>query len=559
MGDIFDEIQDHIRGLYLEDNRREWCVLFSGGKDSSLVLTLIWQALSSIPPQKRKRPIRVISSNTGVETPLMSGYLKRVINQINQKAREDRLPITATLVEPDLKNRFFFKVLGRRTTPPSPKQKGYMWCNDHLKRKPIQKEIMQILSGKASIEDPYVAMFILGSREEESARRRINLQKYVLDEDTLFGKHPDYDEVLCYYPIKYVTNDELLFYLLELGELPFGVTFDELARQYGSSFAECGLQHESKQNVACGLSGSRSGCWVCPFAGTEDKMLLSLIEEGHEEYRYLLEWKKTLVLIRNDVRYREPLRKMEERKRKQRSLPTVTLFDLSEEKYSHWYETYQRASFSVYEPGPFTFEAVKYLLEYLLYVQEKVGQSLISDDEIVAIMEEWKKEGYQIAEIRPRPFDYDGPLVLDRWGAVNPKETAVTAPVYRIKMVFNMGESQLLDYLHKRKVETGRSLFYFGDCVDHSEDGVVYNRLTFIVCREGIHSKEAAKRYVYEWLGWVQPAGRMGKENFEVATNYLLTSIIGEILAARRQERVQKYTDHLVLTEDTDGQLQLTL
>jgi hypothetical protein len=202
-----------------------------------------------------------------------------------------------------------------------------------------------------------------------------------------------------------------------LNELPFGVTFDDLAGQYGNSFAECGLQHQSSQNMACGLTGSRSGCWVCPFAGTEDKMFLSLIEEGHDEYRYLLEWKKALVLMRNDVRYREPLRKIEERKKIDLSPEKLTLFITSdEEKYIHWYETYQRASFSAYAPGPFTFEAVKHLLEYLLYVQEKVGQLLISDDEVEAILEEWRKEGYKIHDIRPKPFDYDGPLVLDRWG-----------------------------------------------------------------------------------------------------------------------------------------------
>jgi DNA sulfur modification protein DndC len=202
MGDIFDEIREHILTLYQKNDRRQWCVLFSGGKDSSLVLTIIWQALLSIPPQKRNRPIWVISSNTRVETPLMTRYLREVIEKIYKQAKTDGLPITATLVEPELKNRFFYKVLGRRTTPPSPKQKGYMWCNDHLKRKPIQKEIMGILSGCPSFgTDPYVSMFILGSREEESARRRINLQKYVLDEGSLFGSHPDYEQVICYYPI----------------------------------------------------------------------------------------------------------------------------------------------------------------------------------------------------------------------------------------------------------------------------------------------------------------------------------------------------------------------
>jgi hypothetical protein len=142
---------------------------------------------------------------------------------------------------------------------------------------------------------------------------------------------------------------------------------------------------------------------------------------------------------------------------------------------------------------------------------------------------------------------------------VNRKETTVSAPVFRIKLDFNMGESRLLEYLHKRKLETGRALFYFGDYADHPDEGVVYNQVTFIVCQKGIHTKEEAKRHVYEWLGWIKPTGKMGKENFDAAANYLITSIIDEILASRKQEEVRQYTDHLALMADSDGQLQLTI
>ena len=47
---IFKDIINEITEQYLEeDNNRPWIIAFSGGKDSTLMLQLAWQALQTIP------------------------------------------------------------------------------------------------------------------------------------------------------------------------------------------------------------------------------------------------------------------------------------------------------------------------------------------------------------------------------------------------------------------------------------------------------------------------------------------------------------------------------
>lgn len=51
----YQEIRDSMRQLYLEDPR-PWLVGFSGGKDSTMVASLVFDAVLSVPPDQRKKP-----------------------------------------------------------------------------------------------------------------------------------------------------------------------------------------------------------------------------------------------------------------------------------------------------------------------------------------------------------------------------------------------------------------------------------------------------------------------------------------------------------------------
>ena len=52
-------IHKEIQGLYLADNS-PWIIGYSGGKDSTGTLQLIWYAVAELPKEKRQKTINVI-------------------------------------------------------------------------------------------------------------------------------------------------------------------------------------------------------------------------------------------------------------------------------------------------------------------------------------------------------------------------------------------------------------------------------------------------------------------------------------------------------------------
>lgn len=74
---IVDEILDQY--MYADTTFRPWIIGFSGGKDSTVLLTLTWLALEKIKQQvpapfQLRRPIYVVCNDTLVENPIISSY-----------------------------------------------------------------------------------------------------------------------------------------------------------------------------------------------------------------------------------------------------------------------------------------------------------------------------------------------------------------------------------------------------------------------------------------------------------------------------------------------------
>src|SRR5690349_15856146 len=85
---------DEIRAVYVSD-RRPWIVGYSGGKDSTTALQLIWYAVADLPAAHRTKPIYVIAADTLVETPKIVEYVDAALRRMNEAAAEGALPITA--------------------------------------------------------------------------------------------------------------------------------------------------------------------------------------------------------------------------------------------------------------------------------------------------------------------------------------------------------------------------------------------------------------------------------------------------------------------------------
>ena len=111
MSRITDIIED-IKEQYLEqDNNIPWIIGFSGGKDSTTVLTLVWRALISVReqygPKALSRPVFVVNNDTLVENPIITDYLLEVLDYIKKGAFEQELPIKVQITLPKLEDSFW--------------------------------------------------------------------------------------------------------------------------------------------------------------------------------------------------------------------------------------------------------------------------------------------------------------------------------------------------------------------------------------------------------------------------------------------------------------------
>jgi DNA sulfur modification protein DndC len=62
----YQDIKQSLHRLYLEDTR-PWLVGFSGGKDSTMVASLIFDAVLSVPESERTKPISIVCTDTRVD------------------------------------------------------------------------------------------------------------------------------------------------------------------------------------------------------------------------------------------------------------------------------------------------------------------------------------------------------------------------------------------------------------------------------------------------------------------------------------------------------------
>ena len=53
-----DQLLEQIHNVYLADNR-PWVIGYSGGKDSTTALQLIWYALGKLSIERRRKPVQL--------------------------------------------------------------------------------------------------------------------------------------------------------------------------------------------------------------------------------------------------------------------------------------------------------------------------------------------------------------------------------------------------------------------------------------------------------------------------------------------------------------------
>ncbi len=273
--DLIYEIQQ----LYLYDDK-PWVIGFSGGKDSTTILSLTYTALLHLEPEQLHKHIYVVSSDTLVETPVVVDQIKFVINAVNKGAEEHKLPITAHQVFPKTSETFWANLLGKGYPAPTT---SFRWCTERMKIDPVSEFIMDKITRFGEV------IVMLGSRSQESASRAQVIAKHKID-GSILARHASLPGAFTYMPIESWNHDEVWMYLLA-AVAPWGGNNRELFELYkGSNAGECPLVID-KSTPSCG--NSRFGCWTCTVV-SKDKAVEGLIESGAVWMQPLLEFRQKL-------------------------------------------------------------------------------------------------------------------------------------------------------------------------------------------------------------------------------------------------------------------------
>jgi DNA sulfur modification protein DndC len=115
--------------LYDEHPSRPWIIGFSGGKDSTMLLQIVWNALKRIEPILLTRQIYVVCNDTLVENPRIVKFINKTLKRIQKEANLNQFPIIVHQTMPNLENTFWVKLIGLGYPAPN---KFYRWCTERL-------------------------------------------------------------------------------------------------------------------------------------------------------------------------------------------------------------------------------------------------------------------------------------------------------------------------------------------------------------------------------------------------------------------------------------------
>ena len=194
-----------IQELYSQDEI-PWIIGVSWGKDSSSVLQLIWSAIAKLPESKRTKTIHVISTDTLVENPIVSGWVRKSLEQLQTAATEQKMPFEAHLLHPEIKNTFWVCLMGKGY--PAPRNQ-FRWCTERMKINPANNFIRHMVRNHGE------TILALGTRKAESAKRAATMKKHekgrVRDRLSPNGRLMN---SLIYTPIEDWATEEVWMYLM---------------------------------------------------------------------------------------------------------------------------------------------------------------------------------------------------------------------------------------------------------------------------------------------------------------------------------------------------------
>ena len=356
---IIEELKDQY--MEADKNCRPWIIGFSGGKDSTVLLMLTWIAMQELREEGKPlhRRVYVVCNDTMVENPVIEEYVSTVLLKIADAVREQLLPVQVVTTTPQLEDTFWSCVIGKGYPVPN---NSFRFCTEKMKIKPTSKFITDqvVADGEAIV--------LVGTRLTESQQRERSIRRHEIKGHRL-SKHPLNPNTFTYAPIKELMLEEVWWIINSIpspwgfdNQILFNIYLDASADDY-----ECPTVVTDDSHRSCGQS--RFGCWICTVV-KEDKSMSSLIKNGVEWMKPLLEFRDRLVENRNVSELR-----CDTRRNGQRAVDETG-----------------------HNLGNYTMEYRIQMLRELLQTQKTVQEghssvNLITSQELIAIQVIWFRDG----------------------------------------------------------------------------------------------------------------------------------------------------------------------
>lgn len=350
--ETIEGLKKTIQNLYLADDI-PWVVGYSGGKDSTAVLQLVWLSLQDMPKEQLNKKVHVINTDTMVESPVIAKWVEKSLKIMSEKAEETGVPIVTHRLTPDYDNTFWVNFIGRGY--PFPRKK-FRWCTDRLKIQPVNKFVMDQIAEHGEI------IMVLGTRKAESSNRAKTMAHYEkMRVRELLSPNPTMANELVFSPLEDWNDNDVWVFLMQY-ENPWGYSNQELLTLYKGATAdnECPMMVE-KNLPSCGKS--RFGCWVCTMV-EKDKSMEAMIANDEEKV-----WMTPLLEFRNEFGD-------EEQDRKRRTFKKMGGF--------------LQGTYGRLHHGPYKKDIREEWLERLLKIQKEIneeGPEEFSDLELITIEE----------------------------------------------------------------------------------------------------------------------------------------------------------------------------
>lgn len=358
-----EHILEEITDQYLEKDRynRPWIIGFSGGKDSTVLLTLVWMAMNRLKEKGENltRRVYVVCNDTMVENPVIEEYVINVLDKIDRAAKEQKMPISVTRTTPTIEDSFWCCVIGKGYPVPN---NSFRFCTEKMKIKPTSQFITDQVSADGE------AIVLVGTRLSESQARERSIKRHEIKGHRL-SKHPLNPNTYTYAPIKELMLEEV-WWIINALPSPWGfdnkILFD-IYRDASADDYECPTVVTDDSHRSCGQS--RFGCWICTVV-KEDKSMSSLINSGVVWMKPLLDFRNRLVENRNVSELR-----CDTRRNGQRAVDETG-----------------------HNMGNYTMDYRVQLLRELLTIQKETQDyrasiDLITNQELIAIQVLWYRDG----------------------------------------------------------------------------------------------------------------------------------------------------------------------